>query len=580
MPDTLFDNRIENTSRRRRIGRHRKLLSAAAILAASMLTAVMPVAAERAAPSRGDLGAGQARDPDLPWSGTVQEAQRALAELGLYRGPIDGRLTPAFERALRDYESRYGISGEITGMAALLAPVQRSGHADAIQETLERARREQIEHATTVLLRDAATRDLMQAVPDERADPTRRPEACLDAPTAQCLLAEAVETAKSIGRDDYRNWAFRDILRAQAALGEDADARESIRRLTDPRLKIVALREMVEELARQGRLDDARDLAWTIPDPRNRASALAAIASRHAATGDREAARDGARQVQQTAAEVGEIGLRIDILAALAQGLAEGGAGEAGREVLREVRDTLLSTPAGAERDAAAGVLARALAELGADADAASLVAQLEGSEARRTVDRRGAAPAGPIRTLDVAESRYRVIALAETARAQAALGNPNARDAALERALAVAETIDSPFARDYGFGRILLVQAADGDVAAALRTAERIDDSALRSRALWSGADTLRRNSQVDGATLLERASARAAEGATSAFDRIAIASEHAMAFARMGRTDAARILIRQALDMLPPIRIDWWRARALATIAQAVWVADSAPP
>ena len=554
-----------------------RALAAIVCLVLAILSVSMPAAAERAS-SRDDRS-GRVADPDLPWSSTVQEAQHALADLGLYRGPIDGRMTPEFERALRAYEARYGIVGDAAGLPDLLGPVKRSGQAAAIQETLERARREQIERASTVLLRDAATRDLMQAPPDDHADPARRAGTCFETPTAQCLLAEAIETAKGIGRDDYRNWAFRDILRTQTALGEEAGARESIRRLTDPRLKIVALREMVEELARQDRLADAANLAQTIPDPRNKAAALAVLATRSAALGNRRQATEGARAAVQTAAEIDDIGLRTDIVVAMAQEFADSGFADVGRDALFDLRTALQSEPSGAPREAATGVLARAYAEQGAAAEAKALMAELADTETRRAASRGPAAGlSNPRMPADVADARYRVIVLAETARARGALGDSDARDAALARALAIAEGIDGPFARDYGLGRVLLVQAAAGDAAAALRTADRIDDAALRSRALWSASESLRHAGQTEGAVLLEQASAKAAEEATSAFDRIAIACEQAVALARMGRIDTARILIRQALTMLDPIRIDWWRARALAVIAQAVQVADLA--
>ncbi|MGE4219762.1 MAG: peptidoglycan-binding protein [Alphaproteobacteria bacterium] len=577
MPEKRKSSRSKRPSLLTKLFRPASFALASVICAALLfLSALSPAAADRTS-IRGDA-VGQPHDPDLPWSGTIQNAQRALRELGLYDGPVDGRLTPRFERALREYEAQYGIVGDAAGLPELLEPVKRSGQAAAIQETLERARREQIDRASTVLLQGDATRDLMQTVPENRADPTRRPDDCFVTPTAQCLLAEAIETAKSIGRDDYRNWAFRDILRTQTALGEDIGARESIRRLTDPRLKLVALREMVEELARQDRLDDAASLAETIPDPRNKAAALAVLAARYAEAKDSQRAPAQARRAVEIAAQIADMGLRVDIVTSMARALSENGLSDIGREALREARAALDGEPAGSAREAAVSVLARAFAELGAEDEASALIVELAAAEARRGAPPRASDPQRQRVSTDSADARYRVIALAETARARGAMHDFDARDAALARALAVAAAIEGPFARDYGYGRILLVQAAEGDAAAALRTAERIDDAALRSRALWSAAETLRQGGRVEGAALLERASARSAEDATSAFDRIAIACEQAIAVARMGKTDAARTLIRQALDMLPPIRIDWWRARALAVIAQAVQVADAA--
>jgi len=533
-------------------------------------------AAERA--ERPGTLADRRPDPDLPWSGTIADAQRILADLGIYAGPSDGRLSPAFERALRTYEARYGAVGGVVGLRELLQPDPNTSQATAIRETLDKARKEQVDRATGFLLRNSATRDLMDRLPDDRADPTREAALCFDAPTARCLLAEAIETAKGVARDDYRNWAFRDILRTQTALGQLDDARESIRRLSDPRLKIVALREMAEELAQQDMLTDAIHLARTIPDPRNKAAALATIAVRHAMKGDRARSADLAQQTMETASHIDDIGLRVDTVTAMAQDLAENGVAEIARDLLSELRAILTTIPPGAARDAATGVLARAMAEQGANAEAAVLMAGLADAEISRALPEVAPARKGLPAPVDSSDSRYRVIVLAETARAKGALGDSAARHAALERALAVAEAIGSPFARDYGFGRILLVQAADGDAAAALRTAERIGDAALRSRALWSAAQILRRKAPVDVAASLERASAQAAEEAPSAFDRIAIACEQAIAFTNAGRHDAARILIRQSLATLDPIRIDWWRARALAVIAQAMQAVDSA--
>lgn len=82
-----------------------------------------------------------------------------------------------------------------------------------------------------------------------------------------------------IGRQDYRDWALCNIIRAQATAGRVLAARTNIRRLSDLRLILVSLRETAAFLAEVGYHVKAFHVSETIPTPRNRACALLAIAT-------------------------------------------------------------------------------------------------------------------------------------------------------------------------------------------------------------------------------------------------------------------------------------------------------------
>ena len=125
------------------------------------------------------------------------------------------------------------------------------GHAATLKQRLARARDEQIEKARNALEGNAATRDLLVRENTAIAAlPTDESEACLRAPGIECLLRGATAAVATITRDDYRDWALRDLVRAQASAGRMDAARISIKRLSDLRLVLVSLREAATALAK------------------------------------------------------------------------------------------------------------------------------------------------------------------------------------------------------------------------------------------------------------------------------------------------------------------------------------------
>ena len=214
------------------------------------------------------------------WSPLIEQVQRLLVEFDLFTGPAAGRLTPETQQAIRAYQTQGGLTVDGAANEALLKHMETVGRAETLKKRLAQARNEQVEKARSALQSNAATRDLLENDrPALAALPPDGTEACFRDPDIDCLLKGAMAAIEGIKRQDYRDWALRDIIRAQAAAGRITAARTNIKRLGDLRLVLVSLREAAASLAEAGFHAKAFHLAETIPIPWNRARALLAIAT-------------------------------------------------------------------------------------------------------------------------------------------------------------------------------------------------------------------------------------------------------------------------------------------------------------
>lgn len=175
----------------------------AAELAARPAADLDPPAAGGAADSKGD-------DENSPFSRwrtaeSIEKIQRALADMGLYLGPVDGHLNEETCAAIRIYRQGVGmkVDGKVTReLWDLLNNAQR---VRALLLRLEKARKSGRNAARKALLSPPATRGLVDQPNKERADPTRNPDACFNSPTVRCLLAEASESVKAVARPELRD---------------------------------------------------------------------------------------------------------------------------------------------------------------------------------------------------------------------------------------------------------------------------------------------------------------------------------------------------------------------------------------
>lgn len=545
------------------------------VLLVALFVAVPSAADQLALRTEGTVPAA-AGESDLPWSSVVRELQLSLFDLGYYQGPIDGRPNSEMDEAIDRFQREQGAIGEGSDWPNMLVRIQAIGAAVQMKKALKRAREEQIKKARISLQTNAATRDLACEKKLAPANPARKPEACFANPTVRCLLDEALESIRGVNRAKFRNWALKELIRVEARLGLDRQARDNMCRMSDPRLVLLSMREIAVIMARAGRLDDASALAETIPDAGNRVRALAAIASIGAKAGDRVATRLATRRVLDLLEARPDSAERTDIAARMAVELEAAGEAELAREALAEARDHARSADPG-RRDAALGHLATALSEMDDPEAAFEMIERIEGPGDRRSamiagsaaLARAGKAQAALERATAVPDVRYRVLALCGVAVAQYRLGDKDISRRALVRAHDGAEKIESSYAADFARSRIAEAEAAVGNVEAAKESAEKIKNRALKARTLWRIAAARTEAGDLEVMASIESVAVLATREVKSTLERTNILSDVAIAFAAGGRSEEAWEMFDQAMAAAAKIRTRWWRARALARIA-----------
>ena len=182
----------------------------------------------------------------MPRSPLVERLQVLFAELKIYSGVIDGRLNDDLTAAVEHYQSRAGLTVNGKVSEELLAHVEFKSEAEALLVRLDTVGSEQRIKAREKLQSFALTRSLLNpSRKNQTADPARNSDLCFQAPTVDCLVTEAVESAKAVGRPHFRDWTYGEIAIVQARLGQVKAARETAGRIQDPRLIIVTLRNIV-----------------------------------------------------------------------------------------------------------------------------------------------------------------------------------------------------------------------------------------------------------------------------------------------------------------------------------------------
>lgn len=538
-------------------------------------------------PARADQALAELRGPvaglsettvDVPWSPVIIEVQSALARLGFYKGSIDGKFSIATGYAVRVYRKTHNLEDGAADWAALLAHLEsQSTEGAEVDARLERARRAQIKAARESLDQQVELQAVLRGGETESGPSAPQSYDCLVVPNADCLFRSAMQSAAEVAREEYRNWAFRDLIRAQALAGRYDDALASLKKLTDPRLIFVALREIAEAMARTGRFEKAIHTARLIPEPTHRARALANIAGRLAETRQYLQAREVGDEALQLMARERDVAERAITAAGFAEDLAAAGDGPYAARILRTAEADLGKTAEGPPRDAAWARLARARLALGDHAGATSALERVEDSRNRLGVIVSGAgetvrqgAPGRAMQLLSSIEDlRYRVLALCDVAYSHHRIGEAAKAMELVARAERMVESVDSPFAGSFARARIAETLLKLGRPGLAAKAAAGIGDDALRARMFWTVAEAHRAAGDIAAAERDERRAIEVAGSATSAFDRTAVLGDFAIGLARGGRVALARETYGNALQSAGRIKIDWWRARALAKVA-----------
>jgi len=522
-------------------------------------------------------------------SKTIRDIQSALTELGYYSGSVSGRLNDETRSAIRLYQTRIGL--DVTGLPSpdLIKHLRFVDEVQALQSRLAEVREEQIADAREALTNNPATRKLVKHEEISVADPTRDPNVCFDRPTPNCLLDEAIESAKAIFRVQFRDWVLGEILTSQARAGFSLAALSTLRLVEDPRLVIVGLRNISRAQAVAGLLVEARETASIIPLSWSRAEAFAAIAPAEAGIGAAAAVQRSVRRVLELADEPADIRRRVATLGALAVALSSAGDSETAQVVITRARELIDASPeAEAKREALLSEIATALADLGHLDESLQIFGQIIDTRhhppvmlaAARAYLRDGRDEEAFATATAVPEERYKVVALGRVAVAQYRAGNKDRATETLESALEVADEIDSraAYARSYAISQVVHAFIAIGSFATATKTARGIQDARLLTDAYWSIAAAQARAGNDVGAVKNFQLAKQALADVRSPLDRSWIMSNLVVSQIQAKDHPAAKQALAQAVAITRQITSPWARAQGIAKLAASLIAFDAA--
>ncbi len=526
------------------------------------------------------------------YSENVFRIQGALTRLGLYLGPQDGRLGRETEAAIRIYQRANGLEPNGQASKILADQLEYAVGVRQLLRQLDIARAESIKDARNKLLSHPATRDLVKSdKPVDFADPTRDPSACFDKPTALCLLAEAVESAKSIPRAEMRDWAYGEILIAQARAGLGSAAMETAAKVRDPRLIMVALRDIAEAQAAAGQPAEALQAATIIPDAEKKSDAIAAIAEIQIRRGD---AKDAIATVERLLADIGAVDdplKRVAYRTRAAVIYARAGDKALAEQELSLAELAARDLPQDATKSVGLRHVASALASIEETKRALAMLDAVSSPSDRIPVlmsaaeaHARAGDAAAALATAETIENvRYRAVALGRIAVTHAEAGRYEDADATIEVALAAIDRIDRPYARAFAISRIALAmarivsapppnpispEARKRSFAKAIEAVGRIEDQRLKAHTLWLIAARQRAVGD-DGYTATEALAEKATNGIIGQLSRVWMYAEIAEGHAMEGENDAAWRSFGHGLAIAREIDNSWSRARTLAKLA-----------
>lgn len=549
-------------------------------------THALPVGTVSDAPTMLVLAAVEDRDggnldfsPDaVRLSALVSRIQDVLAELGLYTGPSDGRVSPATDRAIRIYESQVNLA--VTGRPTreLLDHLETVGRANKLLVRLDQTRDKSQQTARSAL-QASGIADRLKSDETAAANPLRDPSECFATPSAVCLLDESFESAKAIGDTKFRDWALGDVAVARAAAGLSDEVYRTVGLIEDPRLVVAALRDGAIAWASRGQAAAAREVISGMPEPMFAAEILAAIATTKARDGDHIGLGQILGELLALASGGEKQAATVALLADLAPKLHAADATDAADHVLQVALDTAHdATVSDSERDRALGKISAVYAALGQTERARALMTQIGDLEMRRPAllalaeksAQSGLAPIPLEDATEVVDSRYRVVALTYVAIAQARVGNLDGAEQSLAHAQADAENIDDRFtyAKAFAVSRIAAALAEMRGYQSATEAAAKIKDGGLRAQSLWHLASVQARDGSTDSEKTRSLAW-EAAESITSDLDRSWTLSRLALSSAERGEADLARTAFDAALVVAAQIENSFARATALAKLA-----------
>lgn len=577
------------------MGKTRHLTKVTRVTAAALTGALVAMACVSGiSPARASLPpleSGNQRDKFLPMSPLVLRAQQALSRLGLYIGPEDGRLNAQTRAAIKIYQRSNGLEEDGQATPNTVGKLEYAVGVRKLMRQLEQARAASIDDARSKLLSHPATRDLIRNDEEQVADPTRNAAPCFEKPSALCLLNEALESAKAIPKAELRDWAYGEILIAEARAGLGNRAMETASRIKDPRLVMVALRDIAEAQSAAGHPEDALAAASIIPDPSKKSAALAAIAEIQVRRGDVSDATETATRLLDSLSDIEEPLKEIAFRTRAAVIFARGGARDVAEQELKIAETSARVLPRSSLRSAGMRHVASALADMEEITRALDMLSSVSSPSDKTPVlmtaseaqARAGDAAAALATASSIESVRYRAVALGRIALAQAAAGRPDDADTTLKTALAAVDRIDRPYAQSFAISKIAiaLTQIHDasteievdkaGRLAAvrkAIEIAERINDRKLKAHTLWLITAQQRLIGDETWGETEEKAD-RATDDVIGALSKVWMFSEISEGHAIAGNADAAWQAFDRGIKIARSIENAWSRSRTMAKLA-----------
>ncbi|NQV55851.1 MAG: peptidoglycan-binding protein [Rhodospirillales bacterium] len=522
----------------------------------------------------------------------VHLAQQSLKRLKYYDGPIDGRMSQMVIDAIKDYQSTLGrpVDGKLT--TELAQQMETQGKVGDMLARLQEVRRTKIDQARRALMGKSETRGFLDnAAENETADPTRDVSSCFKSPTEQCLLIEAVESAKGIFKTELRDWAYGEILVSQAKAGLLKSAVATVRRIGDARLILVALRDIARAQAKEGRISEALDTAKIIPTLFKRLEALTSVAEIRMERGDREGAADTARRIIALSQKLEHPLQQVTVLTQMAVILSKVGEKENSMAAIASAEKVARTTTASdafgkIEKGAAIRHIASAYAVLGNSARALDMIEKVVGDYDRiavlmsvaKALAAAGQTDAALMVAGKIDTDRYRSVMLGRIAAEMSRKGEMDKAFVLVKYALSKAENIELPYAKSYATGQIVLSliqigqNGGKGAFKRAAEIAEQIENDRLRAYAFWSIASAQSRMGMVEASRQTERMARRATDAIGSALSQVWMLSDVATELWRSGDKKQARRAFDEATEIARTIGNAWGRARALAKLAAAL--------
>ena len=224
----------------------------------------------------------------------VQRIKIRLAELGIYKGLINGEINTETTRAIRKYQHLSILP--VNGIpSSFLLNHLKSAVSDAqnLLLKLDYARQRQIINARgvveDVLGSEKVSFDLnIENIEDD----------CFIKPTTRCLLLLAEVSAKKVEQPDLRDWTLSIVSEGFARTGDIQNALRTARSIIDPRSVVSAISAISIILAEENQASEAITLANRFPNKRMRDRVNKAIGESAAKSGNFDAAMTAARLIK------------------------------------------------------------------------------------------------------------------------------------------------------------------------------------------------------------------------------------------------------------------------------------------